>query len=102
MLPSLQDAAEALQAVVDKYTPPDGYRPPVAGSEQYVRDVITYAHKLSYTTFAPPGFVPGQTALGHFKPPAPQDLQLRSSQLHQFQSEPRPPRQPQGMPAPAC
>lgn len=86
-LPIPQGAAESLQAVVDKYTPPDGYRPPVAGDEQYVRDILVYAHKLSYTTFAPSGFVPGQTALRHFKPPAPQDLQLRSSLLHQFQSE---------------
>ena len=85
-LPFPQAATEALQAAVDRYTPPEGYRPPVAGGEQFVRDIIAYAHKLSYTTFAPPGFVPGQTALRHFKPPAPQEFQLRSSLLHQFQS----------------
>lgn len=84
-MPPPQAATEALQAAVDKYSPPDGYVPPVAGGEAYVRDIIAYAHRLSYTTFAPPGFVPGQTQLRHFKPPAPQDFQLRSSLLHQFQ-----------------
>ena len=48
------------------------------------RRLVTYAHKLSYTTFAPPGFVPGQTPLRNFRPPAPQDWQLRASLLHQF------------------
>lgn len=48
------------------------------------RRLVTYAHKLSYTTFAPPGFVAGQTPLRNFRPPAPQDWQLRASLLHQF------------------
>jgi hypothetical protein len=48
---------------------------------------VAYAHRLCYTSFAPPGFVPGQTALQHHRPPAPQDAQLRSSLLHQFQRE---------------
>ncbi|GAB4822102.1 hypothetical protein N2152v2_009148 [Parachlorella kessleri] len=87
VLRQLEAATEALQAVVDKYTPPDVYQPPVPGDEEWARRVITYAHKLSYTTFAPVGFVPGQTALRHFKPPAPQDFQLRSSLLHQFQRD---------------
>ena len=48
------------------------------------RRVLTYAHKLSYTTFAPVGFEPGKTPLGNFRPPAPQEWQMRMSQLHQF------------------
>ena len=46
--------------------------------------MLTYAHKLSYTTFAPPRFEPGKTALGNFRPPAPQEWQMRMSQLHRF------------------
>ena len=51
--------------------------------------VLAYAHRLSYSTFAPPGFIPGQTPLRHFKPPAPQELQLRSSLLHEHHRESR-------------
>lgn len=48
---------------------------------------MSFAHKLSYTSFAPPGFVLGSTPLHLHKPPAPQELQLRASQLHELQSE---------------
>jgi hypothetical protein len=48
------------------------------------RRIVTYSHKLSYTTFAPPGFEPGKTPLGNYRPPAPQEWQMRVSQLHQF------------------
>ena len=55
--------------------------PPGAES---ARGVVTYAHKLSYTTFAPLGFEAGLTPLGNFRPPAPQEWQMRVAQLHQF------------------
>jgi hypothetical protein len=52
---------------------------------EQAQELVAYAHRLSFTTSAPPGFIPGQSQLLHFKPPAPQDIQLRSSALHQFQ-----------------
>ena len=59
----------------------------VAGSKTDVQNIIGYAHRLSFTTSAPPGFVPGQSQLFLHKPPAPQDVQFRTSALHQFQSQ---------------
>ena len=66
---------------------PEGYQPPRAGDAAYARSVVAYAHRLAYTTAAPPGFVLGTTPLRHFKPPAPQEAQLRASLLHQFARE---------------
>ena len=76
----------ALQAAVDKFTPPPGYRPPVAGDEHHVRTLLSYAHRLSYSSSAPLGFQPGQP-LYFFKPPAPQEAEMRASQLHAFARE---------------
>ncbi|BDA44982.1 probable mediator of RNA polymerase II transcription subunit 4 at C-terminar half [Coccomyxa sp. Obi] len=85
LLPQLQATAACLQSLVDKHSLPDvpGYctGPP---SISLARDIITYAHKLCYTTFAPPGYQAGVTDLRHFRPPMPQEWQLRASQLHQF------------------
>ena len=83
----VQRAVEELQAAVDASEPLATRAPPMSMNAQRAAEVVAYAHRLSYTTSAPPGFVPGQTPLGHFKPPAPQDAQLRSCQLHEFQSE---------------
>ncbi|KAL6496253.1 hypothetical protein OROGR_029511 [Orobanche gracilis] len=47
-------------------------------------DVLSYAHKISYTTFAPPEFGAGQGPLRGALPPAPQEEQMRASQLHNF------------------
>lgn len=80
-----QVSAERLSDVIEAHTPPPV--PPfciVPPSEAAAAAVITYAHKLSYTTFAPPGFEPGRTPLGNFRPPAPQEWQMRASQLHRF------------------
>lgn len=52
-----------------------------------VQELIGYAHRLSFTTSAPPGFIPGQTPLVLFKPPAPQEGEFRASALHEFQSK---------------
>ncbi|KAK9809665.1 hypothetical protein WJX73_002030 [Symbiochloris irregularis] len=52
-------------------------------SPEFVQQVITYAHKLCFTTFAPPGYSQ-QTPLRHFRPPAPQEWQMHSSLLHAF------------------
>ena len=85
-LPLLQTAIVALQAAVDKFTPPPGYRPPAAGDERHVRALLSYAHRLSYSSSAPLGFQPGQP-LYFFKPPAPQEAEMRASQLHSFARE---------------
>lgn len=47
-------------------------------------DILSYAHRISYTTFAPPEFGAGQAPLRGALPPAPQDEQLRASQLYIF------------------
>ena len=49
--------------------------------------ILKYAHKIAYTSFAPIGHQPGQPLSQHFRPPNPQEWQLRASQLHQFQGE---------------
>ncbi|XP_075106614.1 mediator of RNA polymerase II transcription subunit 4-like isoform X2 [Nicotiana tabacum] len=47
-------------------------------------DILSYAHRISYTTFAPPEFGAGQAPLRGALPPAPQDEQMRASQLYNF------------------
>ncbi|KAL0736720.1 hypothetical protein Bca4012_012930 [Brassica carinata] len=49
-----------------------------------LKDILAYAHKISYTTFAPPEFGAGQAPLRGALPPAPQDEQMRASQLYAF------------------
>jgi len=81
----LQESADQLAACIQRNSVPEVPAccrvPPGA---EAARRVLTYAHKLSYTTFAPPGFEPGKTALGNFRPPVPQEWQMRMSQLHHF------------------
>ncbi|CAK9144626.1 unnamed protein product [Ilex paraguariensis] len=47
-------------------------------------DILSYAHRISYTTFAPPEFGAGQAPLRGALPPAPQEEQMRASQLYSF------------------
>lgn len=47
-----------------------------------VKELVAYAHRISYTTFAPPEYATGQVALRGALPPAPQEEQLRASQLY--------------------
>ena len=49
--------------------------------------LLSYAHKIAYTSFAPLGYKPGQALPPNARPPNPQDWQFRSSQLHQFQGD---------------
>ncbi|ESQ40195.1 hypothetical protein EUTSA_v10013588mg [Eutrema salsugineum] len=53
-------------------------------SQLKLKDILAYAHKISYTTFAPPEFGAGQAPLRGALPPAPQDEQMRASQLYAF------------------
>ena len=52
-----------------------------------LRAILQYAHKIAYTSFAPLGHDPTQPLPQHFRPPNPQEWQLRASQLHQFQGQ---------------
>lgn len=84
----LEAAATGLSDSIDRNTPAEvpercGSPPSIAGVER----TLALAHRLSYTSFAPPGFEPGVTPLGVFRPPAPQDGQMRAAQLHQFAAE---------------
>ncbi|KAL6133736.1 hypothetical protein ACLB2K_065970 [Fragaria x ananassa] len=45
---------------------------------------LSCARRISYTTFAPPEFGAGQAPLPRSLPPAPQEEQMRASQLYNF------------------
>ncbi|CDP21050.1 unnamed protein product [Coffea canephora] len=53
-------------------------------SQLKLSDILSYAHRISYTTFAPPEFGAGQAPLRGALPPAPQEEQMRASQLYAF------------------
>ncbi|KAK8576738.1 hypothetical protein V6N13_015171 [Hibiscus sabdariffa] len=53
-------------------------------SQLNLSDILSYAHRISYTTFAPPEFGAGQAPLRGALPPAPQEEQMRASQLYAF------------------
>ena len=50
------------------------------------RELVAHAHRLSFTTFAPPGYP--EQPLGLFRPPNPQEWQMHASLLHAFKREP--------------
>lgn len=47
-----------------------------------VAELVSYAHRISYTTFAPPEHGAGEPALRGALPPAPQEEHMRASQLY--------------------
>ncbi|XP_004506336.1 mediator of RNA polymerase II transcription subunit 4-like [Cicer arietinum] len=53
-------------------------------SQLKLSDILSYAHRISYTTFAPPEFGAGTAPLRGALPPAPQEEQMRASQLYNF------------------
>ena len=53
-------------------------------SQLNLSDILSYGHRISYTTFAPPEFGAGQAPLRGALPPAPQEEQMRASQLYNF------------------
>ncbi|KAM5555691.1 mediator of RNA polymerase II transcription subunit 4-like [Rosa sericea] len=96
----LKDAEQILDNLVDDYS---DYRRPkrpkleeddaedeesscttTVTSKLKLSDILSYAHRISYTTFAPPDFGAGQAPLRGALPPAPQDEQMRASQLYHF------------------
>lgn len=92
----LKDAEQVLDVLFDDYA--DYQRPRRAkddsdneslcsttvASQLRLSDILSYAHKISYTTFAPPEFGAGQAPLRGALPPAPQEEQMRASQLYSF------------------
>lgn len=94
----LKDAERVLDILVDDYS---DYRRPkrskleedveddsscttTVASQLKLSDILSYAHRISYTTFAPPEFGAGQAPLRGALPPAPQEEQMRASQLYNF------------------
>lgn len=95
----LKDAERVLDILVDDYS---DYRRPkrlksgdddnegdsltstTVSTQLKLSDILSYAHKISYTTFAPPEFGAGQAPLRGALPPAPQEEQMRASQLYNF------------------
>ncbi|WOL20711.1 mediator of RNA polymerase II transcription subunit 4 [Canna indica] len=49
-----------------------------------LEEILSYAHRISYTTFAPPEHGAGLAPLRGALPPAPQDNEMRASQLYHF------------------
>ncbi|DBA86022.1 hypothetical protein WJX77_010373 [Trebouxia sp. C0004] len=78
----LQEVAEQLQTSIAKHSQLALSQLPLD-----LRAVLRYAHKIAYTSFAPLGHDPSQPLPQNFRPPNPQEWQLRASQLHQFQAE---------------
>lgn len=94
----LREAEQVLDILVDDYS---DYRRPkrsksddledddsssttTVASQLKLTDILSYAHRISYTTFAPPEFGSGLAPLRGALPPAPQDEQMRASQLYNF------------------
>ncbi|KAL0053026.1 hypothetical protein WJX82_011609 [Trebouxia sp. C0006] len=78
----LQEVAEQLQTSIAKHSQLTLSQLPLD-----LRAVLQYAHKIAYTSYAPLGHDPSQPLPRNFRPPNPQEWQLRASQLHQFQAE---------------
>ncbi|OMO72618.1 Mediator complex, subunit Med4 [Corchorus capsularis] len=96
----LKEAERVLDILVDDYS---DYRRPkrlkleeeagesdddscttTVASQLDLSDILSYAHRISYTTFAPPEFGAGTAPLRGAMPPAPQEEQMRASQLYNF------------------
>ncbi|KAL5063681.1 hypothetical protein RYX36_025418 [Vicia faba] len=95
----LKDAERELDILVDDYSdyrrnikrliPGDGSEDAslttsTVSSQLKLSDILSYAHRISYTTFAPPEFGAGTAPLRGAMPPAPQEEQMRASQLYNF------------------
>ncbi|BBN03954.1 mediator of RNA polymerase II transcription subunit 4 [Marchantia polymorpha subsp. ruderalis] len=85
----VRDAQQVLEATVEEF---DDYRRPkrkgvtdecsgIGLGTINVQELVAYAHRISYTTFAPPEFAEGAALRGAL-PPAPQDEQMRASKLY--------------------
>lgn len=82
MLARLQGVAEQLQNSIAEHSHLESSAAPLE-----LHSALRYAHKIAYTSFAPLGHDPSSPLPQHFRPPNPQEWQLRASQLHQYQAE---------------
>ncbi|QHN91601.1 Mediator of RNA polymerase II transcription subunit [Arachis hypogaea] len=105
----LKDAERCLDILVDDYSDyrrstkrlksgddseDDSLTSSTVSSQLKLSDILSYAHRISYTTFAPPEFGAGQAPLRGALPPAPQEEQMRASQeTIEAIIEPPPPQQ---------
>ncbi|XP_058732212.1 mediator of RNA polymerase II transcription subunit 4-like [Vicia villosa] len=95
----LKDAERELDILVDDYSDyrhsikrfksgdgseDDSVTTSTVTSQLKLSDILSYAHRISYTTFAPPEFGAGTAPLRSAMPPAPQEEQMRASQLYNF------------------
>ncbi|CAM6117396.1 unnamed protein product [Calypogeia fissa] len=90
----LRDAQQVLESTLEDFE--DYKRPKKAGGQNEfndsveiglgtinIQELVAYAHRISYTTFAPPEFAEGAPLRGAL-PPAPQEEQMRASKLYQI------------------
>ncbi|KAH7668954.1 Mediator complex subunit Med4 protein [Dioscorea alata] len=80
----IKEAEQLLDHLLDDYS---DYRPnPKRPRSDHLdlNDVLSYAHRISYTTFAPPEHGAGLPQLRGSLPPAPQENELRASMLYHF------------------
>ncbi|XP_050386247.1 mediator of RNA polymerase II transcription subunit 4-like [Argentina anserina] len=94
----LKDVEQVLDSLVDDYSDlscpkrvkvdegseDDSSCTTTVSSQLNLSDILSYAHRISYTTFAPPEFGAGQAPLRGSLPPAPQEEHMRASQLYNF------------------
>nr|GEU28936.1 mediator of RNA polymerase II transcription subunit 4-like [Tanacetum cinerariifolium] len=92
----LKEAERVLDMLVDDYSDfrrlkrlkgddgEEGLSTTTVATQLNLNDILSYAHRISYTTFAPPEFGAGTAPLRGALPPAPQEEQMRASQLYAF------------------
>lgn len=85
----LKEAVQVLELLVDDYSDYRQLKRLKSGADApsptlNLSDILSYAHRISYTTFAPPEFGAGEAPLRGALPPAPQEEQMRASQLYNF------------------
>ncbi|THU60157.1 hypothetical protein C4D60_Mb07t09670 [Musa balbisiana] len=93
----IREAEQVLDHLIDDYSNyrRDPKRPRIEqdGESNYsmslhssldLEEILSYAHRISYTTFAPPEHGAGLAPLRGALPPAPQDNEMRASQLYHF------------------
>ncbi|KAK1407094.1 hypothetical protein QVD17_38705 [Tagetes erecta] len=92
----LKEAERVLDILVDDYSDfrqvkrarvddgEEGSSTTTVATRLNLSDILSYAHRISYTTFAPPEFGAGTAPLRGALPPAPQEEQMRASMLYTF------------------
>lgn len=76
----VRDAEQVLESTLEDMAE---FKSARLGTSMDVQELVSYAHRVSYTTFAPPEYASGLVPLRGALPPAPQDGQMRASLLYQ-------------------